>query len=182
MSAGTWHGAEVAGDNNARYLLQVSSSERFTITVTPSAGRSLAQVAKADPADPALAAQQQQRAASTDDEDDVSVSTGPASTGHSLLSSEELENGSAYVYVGHRIRTEENKSFFQKYGTMMLLGGMLLVNIWMRTRQSGTQLTAQQRVAQAQAVAGTSRRPPPSSARIEEITEGNINLDSKKGK
>jgi hypothetical protein len=183
MSAGIWNGAEVAGDANAHYLLQVSSSERFTITVTPSGGRTLADVAKPIPTQ-----HQQPTSTLVDEDDDIhTASIGPASTGHPLLSTDELTLGRSYVYVGHRVRVDEPKTLFQKYGTMMLLGGMLLVNIYMRTRQTNSQLSAAQqqtaRLTQPQGGVSGNRRPARSTAHIEEITEGTLPaFENKKGK
>jgi hypothetical protein len=172
LSAGAWHGADVAGDNDARYLLQVSSNDRWTLTIFPSGGRTLAQVAKA--AAPASAA----RTAAADDDDD-NVATGPASTGHPAASSaDDLADGAGFVYVAHRIHKDEPKTLFQRYGTMLLLGGMLLVNIWMRSKTGNSQLAAARATAATQGVGPAAARraaaqPAASGARIEEITEGN---------
>jgi len=72
---------------------------------------------------------------------------------------------------------------------MLLLGGMLLLNVYMRTKQSATKSTSSILAAEAErralvkggpgAAANLAKK---NSARIEEITEGEINVDQKKSK
>jgi len=171
LSAGQWHGADVAGDSDARYLLQISGNDRWTLTVLPSAGRTLAQVAQAPPAAPT-------RSAAEDDDDLSGAAQGLASTGHPAASEEELKDGVAFVYVAHRVRHEEPKTLFQKYGTMLLLGGMLIVNIWMRSKSGTNQLAQAQRSA-AQPVPRARAAPQSNSGvRIEEI-DSSVELPKK---
>lgn len=170
MSAGFYNGGEVAGDEKATYLLQAASPDRFTLTVTP---RSFDLAAAAVKSTAASAASKKK---ATSDDDDELTSNGPASTGHPSLSQSSLKGASSYVYVGHRIKREEEKTLLQKYGTMVLLGAMLLLNLYMRTRQSASQMTQAQNVARANAAiaAGAARGGKSRSAgvQIEEITEG----------
>ena len=194
ISVGVWNGVEVAGDNNARYVLQASSSDRFSILVTPSGGRSLAAVRSAASAATGTAASKKRAsaaaAAAAEEEDDLHVE-GPASSGFPVLSSSDLADGESYLLIFRRVRVEENKTFFQKYGTMLLLGCMLLVNVYMRSKQSGAQLGAATAATRSRAVAAPTPAAAASTvarnraaaaaqgARIEEITEGTIEINKK---
>lgn len=179
LAVGTWQGAEVAGDSAARFVMQAANADRFTITVTPSAGRTLAAVRDA-------VGTPKRAAASSDDDDDLHVEVN-ASTGHPLLSADVLSaaGGEAYLYVAQRVRHEQPKTFFERYGTFLLLGAMLALNVYMRTRQSGTQLQQQiSRASKLAAPAANARRHAAASqgARIEEITEGSDIQLAKKDK
>lgn len=185
ISVGVWNAADVAGDvEGARYVLQASSHDRFTVLVTPSGGRTLAAVRTAAAAGAPAA---KKRASAAEEEDDLHVE-GPASTGFPLLSAAQVADGESYLFVFHRVRVEENKTFFQKYGTMMLLGCMLLVNVYMRSKSAVPAPAAAARRVAAPAPASAAA---PSTlarnraaaaaqgARIEEITEGSIEVNKK---
>lgn len=179
LAVGIWKGAEVAGDSAARFVMQAANADRFTITVTPSAGRTLAAVRDA-------VGTPKRAAAASDDDDELHVEVN-AATGHPLLTADVLAaaGGEAFLYVAQRVRHEQPKTFFERYGTFLLLGGMLAMNIYMRTRQSGTQLQQQiSRASKLAAPAANARRHAAASqgARIEEITEGSDIQLSKKDK
>jgi hypothetical protein len=170
MAAGKYLGAETQGDEGgAVYLFQASSPDRFTLTVTPRSF-DLARAAK----QPKVEAQQAKKAAS-EDEDDLMQSSGPASTGHPILTPEDLASfhGESFVYVGHRVKSEPEKSFFQKWGTMVMLAGMLVLNVYMRSRNVGgagaAAAVASPRAAAARVAGGSSKK---GGATVEEITEG----------
>lgn len=157
ISAGIWNGDEMQGEkddktkNNdgATYVFQASAPDRFTITVTP---RSF-DLLKASKPQPAAGDKKATKKHSDDDDDELSSASGPATTGYPLLPASELASQESIIYIGHRIKSEAEKTFMQKYGTMILLGGMLLLNVYMRTKQSGTQLTKKQAPAMQELMA-----------------------------
>lgn len=114
LSVGLWSGADVAGDSAASGLMQTSGNDRWTLLVTPSQGRTIAQVAKGGA---------KKRAAAASDDDDDLHSEGPASTGHPQLSAAELGGATQILFVAHRVLKEENKSFFARYGSYLMLVG-----------------------------------------------------------
>jgi hypothetical protein len=173
LSVGTWNGAEAP---DAAYVLQANSvtADRFTITVTPR-GSDLAAAAVAAAAAHAVKQRQARAAINEDDED---AASGPASTGHSAATPASLIGAASYIYVGHRVRHEPAKTLFQQYGTMLMLGAMLILNVYMRSRQTTQQLTgkAASRNAQitqtaAQRIAASKSRAQHSAATIEEIPD-----------
>mmetsp|Transcript_22024 Transcript_22024/g.24487 ORF Transcript_22024/g.24487 Transcript_22024/m.24487 type:complete len:234 (+) Transcript_22024:24-725(+) len=44
------------------------------------------------------------------------------------------EAGEAVVYLGQKVVVQNEKSFFQRYGTMLMLGGFMLVNTFMQKK------------------------------------------------
>lgn len=184
LSAGVWSGSDVAGDSAATYVMQTSGNDRWSILVTPSKGRTVAQVAK-----PAAGSTKKRAAAAADDDDDLHIE-GPASTAHPALSVADLGSATQILFVAHRVHKEENKSFFAKYGSYLMLVGMLLLNVYMRTKSGAMAPAASQvaRVRAQQAAAGAvpvsaatarARAAAAQGAQIEDITEGDINV--KKG-
>ena len=192
VSAGVWTGVDTAGDSHASYVMQTFGNDRWTILVTPSGGRTLAQVATAQ----AGAKKNKRAAAHAADDDDLHIE-GPASTAHPALAPSELGSARQILFVAHRVIKESEKSFFARYGSYIMLVGMLLVNVWMRSKQGsmapGAGAAAQQVArarAQQQAGAGAgagavsaatarARAAAAQPAQIEDITEGDINV--KKG-
>lgn len=108
LAVGEW-----SGEVKATYVFQAATSDRFTIIVTP---RNF-NLNEATKAAASSASKASKKSTPTDDDDDFTPS-GPASTGHPLLTAEELANAESYIYVGHRVKVEVEKTLFQKYGTV----------------------------------------------------------------
>jgi len=148
-SFGTYHGLHQEAD----YVMQIASTDRFTLAIFPRS-RNLAHVS------------------SKLDREESQF--GP--TGHldDLVSSEEV-----LYLIGHRVKVEVEKTFLQKYGTMLLLGGMLLLNGWLKTRSAAT--PTRPATPAAVPAAGASRvTTKREGARIEDITEESASSGNKK--
>jgi len=179
LSTGWWMEGG-AQEGQVAYTLQVPMPDRFTILVTPKTfDLGQAQKQREQARQTKTAKTGKKSAADEEDEEDDSLHGDVvASTSHPSLPSSALSNGRhSILYTAYRVKYESDKSWFQRYGTMIMLAAMLCLNIFMRTRQqSGLQRTqrnlelaaqrAQQRGAAAAAGSGSS------TTKIQDISDG----------